>query len=167
MITDKLLVEAPDSFQRAIPIAAPVSGKCASLSTLSDPLFAKGAWGPGFAIQTSESKARAPFEGTILAVDPLNYAITLRSTFGLKCIVKFGEQTNGLLGEKFQCEVKQGDKINKGSLLFSVNSAWLKQQGVANICIMSVLNAQALKGLLPTQQKYVDGIQDSLFTLFL
>ena len=63
--------------------------------------------------------------------------------------------------------IKQGDKINKGSLLFSVNSAWLKQQGVANICIMSVLNAQALKGLLPTQQKYVDGMQDSLFTLFL
>ena len=92
---------------------------------------------------------------------------TVCARFGLKCIVKFGEHTNGLLGEKFQCEVKQGDKIKKGSLLFSVNSAWLKQQGVANICIMSVLNAQALKGLLPTQQKYVDGIQDSLFTLFL
>lgn len=167
MITDKLLVEAPDSFERAIPIAAPVSGKCASLTNLSDSLFSMGAWGPGIAIYTPESKVCAPFDGTILAIDPLNYAITIKSTFGLRCIVKFGEQTNGLLGEKFQCEVKQGDKVKKGSLLFSVNSAWLKQQGVANICIMAVLNAQALKGLLPTQQRYVDGMQDSLFTLYL
>ena len=72
-----------------------------------------------------------------------------------------------LHGAQFLTQLKQGEQIKAGAMLFSVNSAWLKQQGVENICIMTLLNAKALIGVLPTHQKFVDAGSDTLLTLYI
>jgi PTS system glucose-specific IIA component len=44
---------------------------------------------------------------------------------------------------------------------------WLKQQGVANICIMTVLNAHALLGVLAANHRYVEANEDTLLSLYI
>ena len=167
MVNEKLLFEQPEQFKKAIAIPAMVSGQCHALAGCSDPLYAQGVWGPGVGVITHDSKVCAPFDGVVVAVDPLNYSVTVKSRFGLKCAIKYGESTSHLYGEKFTCALHLGSEFKKNAVLFSVNSVWLKQQGIANICIMTVLNAHALIGVHPTQQRVVTVGQDSLFTLYI
>jgi len=164
---DKLLSEAPSGFSKAIPISSPVSGTRVLLPQTQDPLIRNGAWGPGVAIDTSASKILAPFNATILKLDALDYAIELKSSFGLKCRIKYGYDTTSLHGAQFQTDFKQGSQVKAGATLFTVNTAWLKQQGIENICIMTILNAKALLGVLPSHQKRVEAGADTLLTLYL
>ncbi|MDO6567432.1 PTS glucose transporter subunit IIA [Alteromonas sp. 1_MG-2023] len=167
MVIEKQLTAPPEQFKKAIPIKAPASGQCVSLYQVNDDLIKVGAWGPGLALTTSSSKLISPFDATILKIDPLDYAMDIKSSFGLKCRIKYGLQTDGLHGAQFLTPLKQGDQIKAGAMLFSVNSAWLKQQGVENICIMTLLNAKALLGVLPTHQKFVDAGNDTFLTLYI
>lgn len=157
----------PLQYKRAIPISAPVSGQCNLLSHTQDTLVSTGAWGPGAAIITSANKIISPFHATIIKIDALDYAVEIKSTFGLKCRIKYGYDTTKLHGEQFAAAVQLGDRVAKGQTLFSVNTAWLKQKGVENICIMTILNAQALIGVLPNHQKHIDAGSDTLLTLYL
>ena len=167
MLIEKQLTTPPKKFKKAIPIAAPVAGQCVLLQHINDDLVGVGAWGPGLALITSSSKVISPFNATVIKIDPLDYAIEIKSSFGLKCRIKYGLHTHMLHGAQFLTQLKQGEQIKAGDMLFSVNSAWLKQQGVENICIMTLLNAKALLGVLPTHQKFVDAGNDTLLTLYI
>jgi PTS system glucose-specific IIA component len=167
VVNDKLLFEQPDTFKKAIPIPSMVSGHYQALARCSDPLYAEGVWGPGAGVITNDSKIRAPFDGVVIAIDALNYSITVKSRFGLKCTIKYGESTHHLYGEKFTCALKPGNTFKKNDMLFSVNSVWLKRQGIANVCIITVLNAHALIGVLPTNQRFVSGGHEALLTLYI
>lgn len=167
MLEEKLLDEPPVTFKKAIAIASMVSGQCKPLRVCADPLLAQGVWGPGLAVITSDSRICAPFDGVVVNIDALNYSLTIKSRFGLKCYVKYGDDTSRLYGEKFTCPLKPGTHFKKGEVLFSVNNVWLKQQGIANICIMTVLNAKALLGVMSSPQRFVTAGQDSLLTLYI
>ncbi|WP_348771801.1 PTS glucose transporter subunit IIA [Alteromonas sp. MMG017] len=167
MLIEKQLTAPPEQFKKAIPIASPVSGQCVLLQHVNDDLINVGAWGPGLALVTASSKVVSPFNATVMKIDPLDYSIEIKSSFGLKCRIKYGLHTQMLCGAQFLTPLKQGQQIKAGAMLFSVNSAWLKQQGVENICIMTLLNAKALLGVLPTHQKFVDAGSDTLLTLYI
>lgn len=162
----KQLDAPPTLFKKAIPIVSPVSGQSVSLAHCNDQLVSAGYWGPGAALITPTNKIVSPFSGTIVKVCPLDYAIELTSSFGLKCRIKFGHNTLQLHGEKFHTQLTSGDDIQRGQTLFTLNGAWLKQQGVENICIITILNAQALIGVLPSSQKHIEADVDTLFTLY-
>ena len=164
---EQQLSTPPLQYKKAIPIGSPVSGQCNLLSHTHDVLLTTGIWGPGAAIITSASKIVSPFNATVTKIDVLDYAIEIKSTFGLKCRIKYGYDTTKLHGEQFSTTVQRGDKVAKGQTLFRVNTAWLKQKGVDNICIMTILNAQALIGVLPHHQKHIEAGSDTLFTLYL
>ena len=167
MSPEQQLNTPPLQYKKAIPIASPVSGECALLSHCNDPLINTGAWGPGATIITSTSKIIAPFNATIIKVDALDYAIELKSTFGLKCRIQYGFDTAKFHGEQFSTELKSGDRIGATQPLFSVNTAWLKQHSIDTVCTMTILNAQALIGVLPNHQKYIEAGKDPIFTLYI
>jgi PTS system glucose-specific IIA component len=167
VLIEKQLTSPPEQFKKTIPIASPVSGQCVLLQHVNDDLINVGAWGPGLALTTASSKVVSPFNATVMKIDPLDYSIEIKSSFGLKCRIKYGLHTQMLHGAQFLTQLRQGEQIKAGAMLFSVNSAWLKQQGVENICIMTLLNAKALIGVLPTHQKFVDAGSDTLLTLYI
>jgi len=162
----QLLFSAPDSYRKSFEVLAPMSGQVKPLSAASDSLYAKGYFGPGAAITSPSSSVKAPFSGICTRVIPLDYAVEIKSSAGLKCLIKYGSDTHQLHGAQFSCAIKTGDTFKAGSLLFTVNSSWLKQQGVENICIMTILNAHALLGVMATDRKHVDAVEDPLLTLF-
>jgi len=167
LFNEKQLTREPEIFKKSIAVYAPVSGLCTSLHALSSSLYSSGLLGPGAAITSSSNRITAPFEGKVISVSALNYSVDIQSTYGLKCRVKFGSDTTALCAEQFISSLDVGSVFEKNDVLFSVNTAWLKQQNVENICIMTVLNAQRLLGVLPSNKKYIDAGSDALFSVFI
>lgn len=167
MFNEKQLTHEPEAFKKSIAVYAPASGQYRSLGALDSALYSSGLLGPGAAIISSSNSVIAPFDGKVIAVSALNYSIDIQSTYGLKCRVKFGSDTTTLYAEQFISSLKAGSVINKSDVLFSVNTAWLKQQNIENICIMTVLNAHRLVGVLPSNKKYIDAGSDTLFSVFI
>lgn len=162
----QLLSIPPDTFKKSFHIASPVSGQIQPLNSINNTLYTRGYFGPGAVIGAPSSSIKAPFSGVCTRVTPLDYAIEIKSSVGLKCLIKYGENTQHLHGAQFNCHVKRGSTFQAGAVLFTVNTGWLKQQGVGNVCIVTLLNADALLGVMPTTRKYVDAVEDPLLTLF-
>jgi PTS system glucose-specific IIA component len=167
LFNEKQLTREPETFKKSIAVYAPVSGQYTSLHALDSSLYSSGLLGPGAAITSSSNRVTAPFDGKVITVSALNYSIDIQSTYGLKCRVKFGSDTTALYAEQFVSTLKAGSVFKKSDVLFSVNTAWLKQQNIENICIMTVLNAQRLLGVLPSNKKYIDAGSDTLFSVFI
>lgn len=163
----KLLSYPPEVFAKRVDIPSPFSGQLLPLTDLEDTLFKKGFYGPGAAISSTANTVYAPFNGTVLKVEPIDYAIEVKSSVGLKCRIKYGFDAHHLHGAQFNCGLKKGDRFSIKTPLFTVNSVWLKQQGVANICIMTVLNAHALLGVLAASHRYVEANEDTLLSLYI
>ena len=163
----KQLQYAPDSFTKQFATLSPFTGQVISLSTIDEPFFKNGLMGPGAAISSTSNSVVSPFAGKVLSVSPLDYSIDIQSSAGLKCKIKYGGDTSHLHGAQFMCSLKRGDAIKAKQVLFTVNAAWLKQRGVSNTCTLTLLNAQALIGVLPTHQKFVEAGEDTLLTLYL
>ena len=164
---DKLLTCQPDEFKKHLAITSPLSGQVIELQNINDKLLRNGFMGPGAAISSTASIIKAPFDGIVLNVSPLDYAIEIKSSVGLKCRIKYGEDTHHLMGEKFICALNKGERFSKNDTLFTVNTGWLKQKGVPNFCIMTIMNAKTLIGVLPTTAKYVESGEDALLSLYL
>ncbi len=165
-MANKLLQRPPETFDKQIDIASPISGQIVQLDTVEDPLIKNSFLGPGAAVSSRSNNVVAPFAGKVLKIIPLDYAIEVKSSVGLKCRIKFGGDTQRLHGAQFTCILREGDTFSAKQSLFTINTAWLKQQGITNICIMTILNAQKLIGVLPTARKYVEASEDPLLSLF-
>lgn len=163
---DKLLVYPPEAFKKEFTITSPLSGQVTELHSINDRLIRHGFTGPGAAVSSTASTITAPFDATVIKVCPLDYAIDIKSKIGLKCRIKYGDETQHLMGAQFASTLTRGALVSKSDTLFTVNAGWLKQKGVSNICIMTVLNANALIGVLPTSAKYVEAGEDTLLSLY-
>lgn len=163
----KQLQYAPDNFTKQFVTLSPFSGQVIPLSQLDEPFYRNGDMGPGAAITSTSNIVISPFSGKVLNVSPLDYSIDIQSSAGLKCRVKYGGDTSHLHGAQFGCTLRKGDVLQAKQMLFTVNSAWLKQRGIRNSCSFTLLNAKALLGVLPTHQKFVEAGEDPLLTLYL
>lgn len=106
------------------PVISPIVGKEIPLKNVDDEVFSNGSVGQGIAVEPSEGVARAPFNGTVVAVFPTKHAIGLRSDTGAEILIHIGLDTVQLDGKYFNCLVKKGDRVAQGDELirFDINA---------------------------------------------
>lgn len=110
-------------------ICSPVKGKVKLLEAIADDAFAQGALGKGCAIEPSEGKVYAPFDGEVTSLFPTKHAIGLLSESGCEMLIHIGLDTVQLQGKFFEKHVEQGDKIKKGQLLISFDKEQIEKEG--------------------------------------
>ena len=71
-------------------IGAPIPGKVVPLSEVPDPTFSTGMLGKGFAVEPSEGKVYAPFDGTCDMVFDTLHAMGLSSDTGSTILIHVG-----------------------------------------------------------------------------
>lgn len=86
----------PSDHQISLP--SPVSGELLALKHVSDPVFASGQVGQGFAIKPSDGKILAPFDGTVRQVFNTRHAIGIVDEHGLALLIHIGFDTVKLRG---------------------------------------------------------------------
>lgn len=136
-------VEAPvEEVKEAkeITIYAPIKGEAVESKEVSDAMFASEALGKGMAINPSEGKVYAPFDGEVVMIFDTKHALGLKSEDGLELLIHIGVDTVNLGGKGFTAHASNGDKIKKGQLLMEFDMNVIKEAGYDNVTPLIITN---------------------------
>lgn len=124
-------------------ILAPISGTAVELSQVEDGVFSEGMLGQGAAIEPSEGKVYAPFDGEVNMVFDTKHALGLTSVDGIELLIHVGIDTVQLNGKYYNIHVKDGDKIKAGQLLAEFDMEGVKSEGYRTITPVIITNSDA------------------------
>ncbi|MFD1888409.1 PTS system trehalose-specific EIIBC component [Paenibacillus wenxiniae] len=134
-----------------LELAAPITGQAVPLDRVPDPAFAEKQMGEGIAIEPTDGKVYAPFDGTVAhVIDKSKHAVILEHTSGVQILVHVGIDTVGLKGDGFKVHVATGDKVSKGQLLLEFDMDTIKAAGYPTISPV----------IVPVGQTMIEGIEE-------
>lgn len=109
-------------------LVAPLDGEIVKLNTVSDPVFAQGMMGEGFAIKPDldDNELVAPISGKITVAQ--GHAIGITREDGLEFLIHVGIDTVSLAGAPFEIYVQKDKKVKAGAPLVKID--W--QQIISN-----------------------------------
>lgn len=113
----------------SIEITAPVNGMVVPVTEVNDDVFSSEALGKGVGIIPDDGKVYAPFDCVIEMLSDTKHAIGLRSDDGIVALIHIGIDTVKLEGKGFTPYVKEGDHIEKGSLISVFDKELLVKEG--------------------------------------
>lgn len=142
-------------------IGAPVAGKTISLDQVKDDTFATGVLGSGIAIEPSNGKVYAPFNGKVETVPDTHHALGLCSDGGVELLIHVGLETVRLEGRHFKVHVKEGQTIRKGDLLLEFDLQAIAAEGFDTVTPVIVTNSDDYADIIPTVGKQVK-VQDAI-----
>ncbi|WP_019639666.1 sucrose-specific PTS transporter subunit IIBC [Paenibacillus fonticola] len=127
------LITAPSSID-VLNIPSPISGKLLALEDVPDPAFAQKHMGDGFAVEPSEGKLFAPFDGEVAHImNKSKHAIILARESGMQLLIHIGINTVSLKGEGFTTHVQTGDTVKAGQLLIEFDVGAIQQAGLSTV----------------------------------
>ena len=122
-------------------ITSPLSGKVIALSEIDDPVFAGGAMGNGIAIEPTDNKVYAPFDGEIEFIAESKHAIGLKSEDGVELLIHVGMDTVQMDGKGFDVKVKANEKVKAGELLLEFDKEAIQKAGYSLITPVVITNS--------------------------
>lgn len=146
-------------------VASPMKGNVKALAESEDEAFASGALGEGLAIEPTEGKLYAPFDGEIVTFFPTGHAIGLKSADGVELLIHVGMDTVKLNGEGFTPKAKQGDHVKKGDLLLEFDIAKIKAAGYSIVSPVVVTNTDDYADVIPTDAATVNAGDEAIIIL--
>lgn len=124
-----------------LEIASPMTGTAVALEQVPDPAFSEKHMGEGIAIEPSEGKVFAPFDGVIAHVMiKSKHAVILEHETGVQMLVHIGINTVGLKGEGFTAHVNSGDIVTAGQLLIEFDMEAIQAAGLPLITPVLIPN---------------------------
>lgn len=143
----KETVVTDEPAQNTINIAAPVAGEFVNLDQVSDPAFAAGMIGTGFAIKPSDGKVYAPFDGTVRQMFNTRHAIGLVDENGVAVLIHIGFDTVQMRGTGFISYVDENQFVKKGTEILEFWDPAIKKAGLDDTVVVAVTNAQKFKNI--------------------
>lgn len=123
--------------------AAPLAGRALPLSKVSDAVFSQKVMGDGLAIQPSEGKVYAPFDGEVASLFETKHAIGLLGDNGMELLIHIGIDTVNLQGQYYEAHVQTGDRIRKGDLLISFDKDAIEKAGYETVTPIILTNTDS------------------------
>ena len=136
-------IEEPAPQPAETDIPAPVAGEVVNLKDVSDPAFAEGKMGEGFAIKPTDGKVYAPFAGTVRATFSTRHAVGLVSDNGIALLIHIGIDTVKLHGTGFVTYFNKGQHVEKGQELMEFWDPTIKKAGLDDTVIVTVTNSES------------------------
>lgn len=147
--------------QSTIILKSPLSGKVIRLEQVPDPVFSQKIVGDGIAIEPTSNEVVSPVNGEIIQVFPTKHAIGIKAENGLEILIHVGLETVLMNGEGFQSHVKEGDKVNSGDLLLTVDFAQVREKAKSTITPIILTNGDQIASLsLFSQDVAEKGVTD-------
>lgn len=120
--------------------AAPLAGRALPLTEVNDAVFSQKVMGDGLAIQPSEGKVYAPFDGEVASLFETKHAIGLMGDNGMELLIHIGIDTVNLQGQYYDAHVKAGDRVKKGDLLISFDKDAIEKAGYETVTPIILTN---------------------------
>jgi PTS system beta-glucosides-specific IIC component len=145
--TPELIPPAPG----AVEIGAPMSGAVIPLADVKDKVFASGALGKGIGIIPSHGQVYAPFAGTVVTAFPTGHAFGIKSADGVEALIHIGIDTVQLEGKGFSAAVTQGQVVEAGDLLGTVDLDAVQAAGYDPTTIVVITNTAQFTAVIPAE----------------
>ncbi|MHC1681444.1 MAG: beta-glucoside-specific PTS transporter subunit IIABC [Clostridiaceae bacterium] len=139
-----------------VVITSPIKGAVVKLRDVKDDAFASEAMGKGIAIEPSEGKVVAPFNGEVVSLFPTKHAIGLLSDDGIEMLIHVGVNTVELNGKHFDAHVKQGEKVSKGQTLLTFDFKKIQEEGYITQVPIIITNTQDYSDVISNCNGNVD-----------
>lgn len=128
-----------------LEIASPMTGTAVALANVPDPAFSEKHMGEGIAIEPTEGKVFAPFDGVVAHVmNKSKHAVIVEHESGLQMLVHVGINTVGLKGEGFTAHVQSGDAVTAGQLLIEFDMNAIQAAGLPLITPVLIPNGNEI-----------------------
>ncbi len=121
-------------------IASPVDGTPESLTKVNDQVFSAKLMGDGAAVIPTDGTIYAPVTGTITIAYETKHAYGIKSDDGAEVLIHIGLDTVNLKGEHFESFVKQGQRVEKGDKLGTVDLDAVKKAGYDTTVMVVITN---------------------------
>ncbi|MDB6223950.1 sucrose-specific PTS transporter subunit IIBC [Lactobacillus amylovorus] len=121
-------------------IVSPVNGTPESLTKVNDQVFSAKLMGDGAAVIPSDGTIYSPVNGTVTIVYETKHAYGIKSDNGAEVLIHIGLDTVNLKGEHFESFVKQGQRVEKGDKLGSVDLDAVKKAGYDTTVMVVITN---------------------------
>ena len=121
-------------------IVSPVNGTPESLTKVNDQVFSAKLMGDGAAVIPSDGTIYSPVTGTVTIAYETKHAYGIKSDNGAEVLIHIGLDTVNLKGEHFESFVKQGQRVEKGDKLGSVDLDAVKKAGYDTTVMVVITN---------------------------
>lgn len=119
-------------------LCAPVAGRAIELAQVPDPVFSAGVVGLGCAIWPEEETVYAPLAGTVSVV--MGHAVGIQGDDGIEVLVHVGIDTVDMGGDGFTGYVSQGDHVEAGQPVLSMDRDKIAAAGHPDCVVLAVSN---------------------------
>ena len=133
-------------------ISAPLTGKIVALKDVPDEVFASEALGKGIAIEPTVGELRSPVKGKVTTVFPTGHAVGVTSDSGVEVLMHIGMDTVSLKGEGFSIKVTDGQEVEKGTLLVTMDLDFIRDKGLPTITPIVITNTADYLDILDLDQ---------------
>ncbi len=160
-------VQTPDPIKvKSAILKSPMIGQTKPLSECIDAAFAMEAIGKGIVIVPTDGKVKAPCSGTVVTLFPTYHAIGIISDEGVEVLIHIGMNTVQLEGKGFTPAVKQGDYVQAGQLLVTVDLDVVQEAGHSMESPIIITNTNDFIDIIETTQNTVHSGDELITVLF-
>lgn len=128
-------------------VHAPISGQVIALEDVNDPVFSSKILGEGVGIAPADGNLVAPVSGRLMSVLPHAYGIGTDD--GVEVLVHVGIDTVQLEGQHFSPVVSEGQHVNAGDPMCTVDFPSIKEAGYDTTVLMTVTNTSSMSSVSP------------------
>ncbi|MGT2924870.1 sucrose-specific PTS transporter subunit IIBC [Streptococcus caviae] len=143
-------------------LAAPLAGQVVDLKSVNDPVFSSEAMGKGVAVKPSGNTVYAPVDGTIQIAFDTGHAYGIKSDKGAEILIHIGIDTVSMNGDGFDQKVKADQKVKKGDVLGTFDSAKIAQAGLDDTTMFIITNTADYASVSPVSSGTVEVGDDLL-----
>ncbi|NVK55441.1 MAG: PTS glucose transporter subunit IIA [Alteromonadaceae bacterium] len=147
MFNSKITAMPPSGTKPVMQLIAPATGDITHLNELTHPLCQQGLLGDGVAITMTKGDVFTPVDCKIESINIAKAQVRLVSMKGLKMLLQIGEPGAVIMGERLLMHVKAGQRCTANTLIAQCDPLWIKLNGHAPVCILTLLNTAKLTAL--------------------
>lgn len=114
-------------------IQMPATGKFLELIEVPDEIFSTKMMGDGFAIEVTDGKIVAPFDGIIKVLYPTGHAIILQTSQKYEILIHLGLESFALNGKGINNYVKVEQSVKQGDLIAEIDVNIFKDNSISTI----------------------------------
>ena len=121
-------------------LVSPLAGETVALTSVNDPVFASEAMGKGIAVKPSGNTVVSPVDGVVQIAFETGHAYGLKSDNGAEILIHIGIDTVSMDGKGFTQKVKADQRVKKGDVLGTFDSAAIAAAGLDDTTMVIVTN---------------------------
>ncbi|SET52476.1 PTS system, sucrose-specific IIC component [Enterococcus malodoratus] len=136
-------------------VYSPIEGEIIPITEVNDQVFASKMMGEGFAVLPSKETIKAPVSGVVKMIAPTKHAIGIVTTDGMELLLHLGIDTVELNGAPFNLMIKEGETIQQGQVIGSINLNMIEDKGKDATVMVIITDSKEIISGFEYNQDYV------------